>query len=277
MKEIIDDIARDILKEGHPIIIVEDYSWYKETLSLLAKQVNLCDSCILLLENGMEQEAYLMARSQFNNMLWVKYICDDIGEAHVKEYFYQPHISQILTNKNLKKMLNEFDDSLDERFDKEAMITLLDNGICANQRILQQENIATKPKSIAELSKQNGLLFGTYVTLYNEGSKFEHSDISKIRKYRKKVIEGYTEDQVFVMELGTSNKDEWLTVFRYSLQSIYFAFESFWNRVSTREDHLFLDTALSAAAYAKKDFEKILFKFGVCMDMLEKEEGIVEE
>lgn len=221
LKEIIDDIAKAILKEGQSIVILEDYNWYKETLSLLAKQVNLCDSCILLLENGMEQEAYLLARSQFNNMLWIKYICDDSDNEHVKEYFYQPHISQILTNKNFKKMLNEFGDTLDERFDTLSMIALLDNSINTNQNVLQQENIAVKPKSIAELSKQNGVLFGTYVTLYNEGSKFEHSDISKTRKYRKKIIDGYTEDQVFMIDLGTSNREEWLTVFRYSLQSVF--------------------------------------------------------
>lgn len=272
LKEIIDDIAKDILKEGQPIIIVGDYSWYKETLSLLAKQVNLCDSCILLLENGMEQEAYLLARSQFNNMLWIKYICDDSGDEHVKEYFYQPHISQILTNKNLKKMLDEFEDSLDERFDKTSMISSLDNNIAANKSVLQQEGIAVKPKSIAELSKQDGVLFGTYVTLYNEGSKFEHSDISKTRRYRREIIDGYTDDQVFMIDLGTSNKEEWLTVFRYSLQSVFFAFESLWRRITTQEDHLFVDTTLSKAAYAKQDLKKILLKLGTCMDMLEKEE-----
>ena len=50
LKAIINDIAENILKEGQPIVIVGDYSWYREVLSLFAKQVNLCDSCILLLE-----------------------------------------------------------------------------------------------------------------------------------------------------------------------------------------------------------------------------------
>ena len=85
LKAIINDIAENILKEGQPIVIVGDYSWYREVLSLFAKQVNLCDSCILLLENGMEQEAYLLARSQFNNMLWIKYICSDTDNEKVKE------------------------------------------------------------------------------------------------------------------------------------------------------------------------------------------------
>ena len=76
LKEITEDIAKYVIKEGQPIILIDEYSWYTEVLSLMAKQVNLCDSCILLLENGMEQEAYLLARSQFNNALWIKYLCE---------------------------------------------------------------------------------------------------------------------------------------------------------------------------------------------------------
>ena len=56
LKEITEDIAKYVIKEGQPIILIDEYSWYREVLSLMAKQVNLCDSCILLLENGMEQD-----------------------------------------------------------------------------------------------------------------------------------------------------------------------------------------------------------------------------
>lgn len=56
MKEITEDIAKYVIKEGQPIILIDEYSWYTEVFALMAKQVNLCDSCILLLENGMEQE-----------------------------------------------------------------------------------------------------------------------------------------------------------------------------------------------------------------------------
>lgn len=69
LKEITEEIAKYVIKEGYPIILIDEYSWYREVLSLMAKQVNLCESCILLLENGMEQEAYLLAKSQFNNAI----------------------------------------------------------------------------------------------------------------------------------------------------------------------------------------------------------------
>ena len=96
LKEITEDIAKYVIKEGQPIILIDEYSWYREVLSLMAKQVNLCDSCILLLENGMEQEAYLLARSQFNNTLWISIY------AKLKKEIIQDSknfsINQILTN-----------------------------------------------------------------------------------------------------------------------------------------------------------------------------------
>ena len=269
LKNIINDISIYVIKEGHPIIILEGGIWYKEVISLMAKQINLCDSCILLLENGMEQEAYLIARSQFNNMLWIKYICEGAGDSRIKEYFYQPHINQILTNKNLKKMLEEFGDTLDSQFDINTMLDSLNQSIDENENILRQENIDIKPKSIAKLSKQDSMLFGMYITFYNDGSKFEHSDISKTRKYRKQIIDGYTEDQVFTIDMATSNKEEWLTVFRYSFLSIYLSFESVYNRIDEHEKHMFLDTPVSNATYSKKDFFRIWLELNTCWTMLE--------
>lgn len=270
LREICDDIAKGVIKEGQPIILVDEYSWYREVLSLLAKQINLCDSCLLLLENGMEQEAYLLARSQFNNTLWIKYICEGEGDSRVKEYFYQPHISQIFKNKNMKKMIAEYSDELDERFLEDGVIERLDRGITENEQILVRENIPIKIKGIAELSKQNGILFGMYITLYNEGSKFEHSDISKTRLYRKQVIEEYSTDQIFIFDLGKSNKECWITVFRYSFMSMFFAFESIQDRILNKEDQLFWKTSVGEAAYRREDFTNILLKFGKCQQMLDE-------
>lgn len=268
LKEICDDIAKELIKEGQPIILIDEYSWYREVLSLMAKQINLCDSCLLLLENGMEQEAYLLARSQFNNMLWIKYICEDEGDSRVKEYYYQPHISQIITNKNLKKMIDEYGDELNEKFLADEIRERLDREIDENTQILSQENISKKIKGIAELSKQDATMFGMYVTLYNEGSKFEHSDISKTKLYRKQAVEGYSADQVFIFDLGKSNKECWLTVFKCSFMSMFYAFESIWNRITNREEQLFWKTKYGNAAYTKEDLKTIILKFASCQNML---------
>lgn len=268
LKEICEDITRDIIKEGQPILIVGEFEWYREVLSLLAKQVNLCDSCMLLLENGMEQEAYLLARSQFNNMLWIKYMCEGEDNSRVKEYYYQPHINQILKNKNLKKLINDYSDELDSRFKEESILGNLDKNIEDNKDILDKEGISIKPKSIAELAKQDATLFGMYITMYNEGSQFEHSDISKTKLYRKPAIEEYSSDSVFVFDLSRSDEACWLSVFRCSFMSIYFSFESIYNRIVNKEEQLFWDTKLTDAAYKEEVFKSILFKIAKCQNDL---------
>ena len=271
LKKITNDISEKIIKEGSPIILVDEYSWYREVLSLMAKQINLCDSCLLLLENGMEQEAYLLARSQFNNMLWIKYLCyDDAENTRVKEYFYQPHINQILSCKNIKKMIEDYGTELDEQLVSEENIQKLNDCIAENSQILEDNSIIIRPKSISELSRQDALLFGLYITLYNEGSKFEHSDISKTKLYRKPAVEEYGTDQVFVFDLAKSDKGCWLTVFNYSLLSMFFAFDSIRTRICDKEEQLFWNTKLSKAAYKMDDFNRITFEFGVCQDMLDK-------
>ena len=276
LKEITDDITKAIIKDGNPIVVLEHYRWVPEVLSLWAKQVNLCDSCILLLENGMEQEAYLLARSQFNNMLWIKYICDGEGDERVKEYFHQPNISQIMHNKNLIKLLKEFDDYADDRFDKTEMIEKLEEAIEENEKILSQNNIDNKLKSIAELSKQTTLLFSSYLTMYNNASKFEHSDMSTIRKYRKKVLEGYSKEQIFTIDLNTSDRKDWFNVLHYSMMSLFQAFDSFTNRIINKDNHLLLYPE-NNPAYSQADFDEILLKFKLCMAMMEKEMPILNQ
>lgn len=270
LKEICNDIAKNIIKEGQPIVLLDAFDWYREVLSLFAKQVNLCDSCMLLLENGMEQEAYLLARSQFNNMLWIKYLCEGEDNSRVKEYFYQPHISQILSNKNFKKMITDFRDELDERFLEVEVMERLDRGIEENTQILTQEKIPIKIKSIAELAKQDGMLFGMYVTLYNEGSKFEHSDISKTKLYRKQATEEYNSDRAFIFDLARSDKECWVSVFRCSFMSMFFAYESLWDRISNKEEQLFWQTEYGQATYSKEDFQSILLKMAACQKMLDE-------
>ena len=98
-----------------------------------------------------------MARSQFNNTLWIKYLCEaeEGDNTRLKEFFYQPDINQLRSNQNLKKMIRDFGDTLDERFKGEETITKLNRGSKEIRKILKRENLGESPKSIAELAKQD--------------------------------------------------------------------------------------------------------------------------
>ena len=138
---------------------------------------------------------------------------------------------------------------------------------------MKRENLGESPKSIAELAKQDPILFGMYITLYNEGSKFEHSDISTTKLYRRQAAEGYPTDQVFVFDLGKSNKEGWFKVFQYSQMSLFFAFDSICKRVKERESQLFEATPYGKGAYSEEDFNRILLKFKACMSLCERYEN----
>lgn len=55
----------------------------------------------------MEQEAYILARSQVNNTLWISYLCDDHNNERTKEYYYEYHISKLLQFRNIQKNVSE--------------------------------------------------------------------------------------------------------------------------------------------------------------------------
>ena len=55
----------------------------------------------------MEQEAYILARIQFNNSLLISYLCDDHNNERTKDYYYEYHISKLLQFRNIQKNVSE--------------------------------------------------------------------------------------------------------------------------------------------------------------------------
>ena len=271
IRDILEDMSKYVVKENTPIIVIDEYSWCVCALSLLAKQINLCDSCVLLLENGMEQEAYLIARSQFNNLLWIKYICEDEDGSRIKEYIYQPNIAQKKQVRKIKDMISQHADEFDERFHDVTFVEKMDNLIADNDRILSEAGVSNlQYKQVFDLAKQNTFLFEMYLTMYNEGSQIEHSDISAVNRYRQKILDEYSDTQIFYMDLSKSDEDVWLKVVGYTLICLFTAFEAFINRINTKEEHLFEGTALSKPMFDKSKFNDIMIKIYACQKFLEE-------
>lgn len=262
LRVILNDISVELLKEGVSIIVVENYRLYTEILTLMAKQVNLCESCTTLLENGMEQEAFILARSQFNNMLWIKYLLADDDGSRLKEYLYQPLISRMYADKNLLKILQN-DQLLDEKFKEPLFIENINNRINEAKDIIAQENLEKKPKSISDLAKDDNLLFEMYVTYYHEGSKVEHSDVSVNQNYRKQILEEYPADQIFKIDISTSNKEMWYRVFDFTNMSLFFSYEAIVNKLMLSERQLFENLHIhgTKAMYDEEKLKMILLKF----------------
>ncbi|MDD3228781.1 MAG: DUF5677 domain-containing protein [Oscillospiraceae bacterium] len=246
-RQIQEHLNKDILKEGQPFIIWEKYEWLREVLSLLAKQSNLFESCILLLENNMEQEAYILVRSQFNNMLWISYLCNDNNSNRVKEYFYEPLITQLQQLNNIKKYLHHLPEDTPQYQNFSSLdLTTIDLNLNRIKAILKDEGYVVdnpkKPlrnKSIFELTDKEPLLLGLYNSFYNDASKFEHADISTVKNYRSQIVDDISTDIAFIFDLSTSNIILWKSVFKSTLTTLFQSINALYNRIKNHDNHLF--------------------------------------
>lgn len=259
-----DDIKKNIIKEGTPFIILKNYEWLREVLSLLAKQANLFESCILLLESNMEQEAYILARSQFNNMLWISYICNGNRKKRVKEYYYENHIMQLRNLRYTKSYLKRNPIAVDK---SDVNINNIDIAINAIETILKDEGYETKNiqnKRIINLVGKDPLLLGLYNTFYNDSSKYEHADISTVQTVRNQILDDVSTDITFTFNLSTSDIKLWKTVFGNILTILYISIEKILYLIINKESHLLGNT------FEDKDFTRIILNIKIALDIIDK-------
>lgn len=72
-------------------------------MTLYGKQHNLVESTLLLVDNGHNEEAYVLARSILNNYFLIGYLLnDDENRTRLREYRIQPYISERNYWENIK-------------------------------------------------------------------------------------------------------------------------------------------------------------------------------
>lgn len=247
-------VGREVLKEGSPIIILEGYEWIREVLSLLAKNINLFESCLVLLENNMEQEAYILARSQFNNTLWISYLCDDCNNERTKEYYYEYHISKLLQFRNMQKYVSENEERIKNSGAEMIEESEIEEQITQIETLLSNEGYNVQKiysKSIAKLAKEKPELFGVYISMYCEGSEYEHSNRGKIASFREAIVEEYDTDAVFKLDLGKLDFAIWKQVFNFALLNVFYSIDALHSRIESRDKHLFEAGMISEQAIAR--------------------------
>ena len=268
-REIQEHLSQDILKEGHPFIVWKENEWIREVFSLLAKQSHLFESSILLLENNMEQEAYILVRSQFNNMLWIAYLCNDNNDLRLKEYYCEPLIGQVWQLKKIKEYVRNLPENTPE-FEKFSTLNLAAIDINA-ERIMDilkaggyDPNKSQNNKSIFSLTKDDPLLLGLYISFYHEASKFEHADVSTIKNYRIPILDDVSTDIAFTFDLSKSNITLWKFVFKYTLLILYQSINAIYTRITNRDKHL-----LDNKQFEKKDFNLLTVTIKLATDIID--------
>ena len=211
LKDIMNDVEEYLLKCDSPYIIMSGYEYFREVITLFAKQHNLIESTILLLENNHNEEAMILARSIMNNYFLIGYLLDDPNKQHIKIYQIQPYINELYYYKNLKKILrSDFKTDIEKRGKSFSYTEAdIDNKISSLKRCLKDAGFKPdiQPLKIAKLARladKRG--FELYTAFYTTASKFEHSDFSTLNIYKEQITDENSNNEVFC--LSSSKTDE---------------------------------------------------------------------
>lgn len=207
---LIEEITTKFLQKDKPYIIMEGYEYFREVITLYAKQSNLFESALLLIEYNHAEEAYILVRSMLNNTMLIDYLCnDDNGERYIN-YKIQPTKAELSFFYDIKKALKngwlkEAPQELDKRI-KEYEKLLKSEGFTTQKKIKgkYKEVIDTRLLSIKGMALTDELLFAHYMIFYREGSKYEHSDFSSLEIYRKPIKE-LPNTGAFILDLSRTD------------------------------------------------------------------------
>ena len=241
LEEIMRDVKEYFLKDNTGYVISPGYEFFREIITLYAKQHNLVESTLLLLDNNMCEEAYILARSAITNYFTIGYLLNDgPSRKRLKFYQMQPIMSDIYLLKNMRKIIKSapFKDSeeIKQKFSKE----IINNKIKEYENILIYNGIEkdSKPLSVSKMA-QNGFKTGfeIYATIYAESSKYEHSDISSLNVYKKQV-DDYSNNEAFVLNMGATNEELKDNIYRTLIIAYCDCFSNIMNYIDEKEKHL---------------------------------------
>lgn len=213
LKHIMPEIEEYLIKNNSPFFIQAGYEWFRDVVTLYAKQHNLLEAAITLMDSGMNEEAYIIARSAINNYFLIGYLLNDNKDrTRLKEYHTQPLISKKYQLENIKEMIKG---SFGKRM-KLKGVTLPYTMKDLNARIKEIESSIIKegfskdkkPLSVLKLAnKSDSQGFDMYASYYSEASKFEHSDITSLNIYKRAINNDISINQAFIMDLNRTDEN----------------------------------------------------------------------
>lgn len=213
LRDIMPEIQAYIIKNECKHFIGEDYEYFRDVITLYAKQHNLIKSTLLLMENDMNEEAFILARSVINNYFWIGYLLnDDAKRNRLKEYHIQPLINERNKLSNMIKMLKG--DFGEKAREKGVKFKFTSKDLYDRRKRIFKEiesrgfDKRINPVSVSTLAKKcDKQGFDLYSTFYVEASKYEHSDISSLEIYKQNNTNGLYKSNEFVMDLNRTNKE----------------------------------------------------------------------
>ncbi|MGQ7279985.1 DUF5677 domain-containing protein [Brevibacillus thermoruber] len=235
---LIQEVSKKFLREGSPYIIQEGYEYLRECITLYAKQTNLFESTLLLLESNMAEEAYILLRSMLNNYMLIEYLMNDSDGSRLKSYLLQPVKSELYYFNDLYGYAVE-KGWIQEHPDRQKKISEF-------RQILKKQGVNeydTRPLSILGLAKQERLLFGMYATFYRDASKYEHSDPTTLDIYKQPIDEEYSNQYVFIMDLSRTDEELKELVMKWSINVYSISFLNLAKHILNKHPQIYDDNS----------------------------------
>lgn len=244
LKSIMPDLEKYFIQNGRGIIIQSGYEWFREVITLYAKQHNLAEATIVLLDSNMSEEALILSRSLLNNCFLIGYLLnDDDKKSHLKKYHIQPLLSKRFLLKNMKEMLQgPFGKRMKEKGIKSPIsINEIKQKKYEIEKEIKNRNfpVGQKMLSILELAKDSDEYgFDLYATYYANASKYEHSDISSLNIYKKSINNEISTNDAFIMDLNRTDEELKNSIYGMLTMCYLDSFIKIINIIETKEPHL---------------------------------------
>lgn len=242
---LIEEVTSKFLLKDTPYIIFPGYEYIREVLTLFAKQSNLFESTLVLLENNHAEEAYILLRSMLNNSMLIKYLYNDNEERErYKNYMIQPVKSQLSFLYDVKKIINKGWSNGDfpelNKKIKEHEDILRKEGFVDKDKRTNKSRVNTRLLSIKGMALSDQLLFSHYMMFYKDASKYEHSDFSALDIYRRQV-EDFPNTHAFIMDLARTDEDLDEKVLNISITMYSLTFMELLKHINDKHKHLIRD------------------------------------
>lgn len=214
-RNVISEISKVFLREGQPYIVA-DLPQVNEIFLLFAKQTQLFESFLLLMQHNHTEEGIILFRSMINNSMLIQYLStfDSVeSEYRVKNFKAQPFKA------NLKR-LNNYKFALEKGWfeqvtsiknpmtvsDIEESIEKIKESLIEARLTTQKGKADTQLLTIRSLAEIDATLFSIYIQYYDIASRYEHSDVTSLDIYKEKIDDETPINKAYIMNLSRTDE-----------------------------------------------------------------------
>jgi len=243
----IKSISEMFLKEGKPYVVLSDGQHINEMLLLFAKQTQLLESFLLLIESNHTEEAIIIFRSMINNSMLIHYLSvTDPSEVKTRynNYKAQPIKGAIKRLNNYKEILEKDGfsgvdiDNVMSKEDVNNRISELKDTLIRLGLVTSKNKPDVSLLNIKSLAREDKTLFGMYVQYYDIASKYEHSDPTSLDIYKQPIDKETPISHAYIMDLSRTDDDLHKEIFYMCLGLYGMTFINFLSFLQGLDDYL---------------------------------------